>query len=158
MEWKIIEGWPQYKVSDTGVVFSIRNERALKGDVDRDGYRRVRLCNKGKHWRVKVGELVLTAFVEARPDGCVLRHMDANPGNDSLTNLCWGTQQQNIHDKWESGTMVMGERQHLSKLTETAVREIRDTDTPSGVLAARFGVTRTTINSVRRRRTWKHLD
>ncbi len=158
MQWKVVEGWPQYKVSDEGVVWSIRNNRALKGDVDRDGYRRVKLCNKGEHWRVKVGELVLLCFVEARPEGCVLRHRDADPGNDCLDNLSWGTQKQNIHDKWAAGTMVCGERQHLSKLNEAAVRIIRDTNTPSKELAERFGVSRVSINKVRSRRTWKHLD
>ena len=157
MEWRIVEGWPDYKVSDEGVVWSIRNNKALKGDKCKDGYSRVQLSKNGKRWRVKPAELVLHHFVCPREEGMVIRHKDANVANDRLDNLQWGTQKQNIHDKWAAGTMVMGERQHLSKLNEAAVRVIRDTKLSSKELAARFGVGRTCINMVRRRHTWKHL-
>ncbi len=56
---------------------------------------------------------------------------------------------------------VRGERQHLAKLTETDVLEIRRLYAQGGVsqskLAAQFGVDQTGISAIIRRFTWKHI-
>ena len=55
-----------------------------------------------------------------------------------------------------------GERNHLAKLSEQDVREVRRLyDDHMGLtvrkIAARFGVTGATVSYIGRRKTWKHL-
>jgi len=50
-----------------------------------------------------------------------------------------------------------GENMHLAKLTEKDVKEIRASNSTLRVLAKEYGVDRSTVGSVRRRKTWKHI-
>lgn len=50
-----------------------------------------------------------------------------------------------------------GERHHLAKLTEAAVRHIRASGETAATLAKRFGVTTDSIYNVRNHRTWTHV-
>ena len=54
---------------------------------------------------------------------------------------------------------VRGERHPLAKLTDDQVKEIRRLagHVPDEDLAARFGVSRTTINKAKLRHTWHHV-
>lgn len=59
-----------------------------------------------------------------------------------------GTHLENMQDKKKKGRAS-------KKLTEAIVRDIRTSEEPIDVLATRFGVSKSTINHVRSRRTWK---
>jgi hypothetical protein len=106
----------------------------------------------------------------------VVRHLDGDPKNNDVSNLAWGTQADNIHDKWRHGTMATGDRNgrrthpesilrgdatRSAKLTEAQAREIllRLARGEKGShLASEFGVVKTTISSLRHGRNWKHLQ
>tara|TARA_R100000655_G_scaffold109815_2_gene165676 strand:+ start:900 stop:1223 length:324 start_codon:yes stop_codon:yes gene_type:complete len=80
-------------------------------------------------------------------DGCV------NPKH-----LYWATPKQNARDKITHGTSNRGERHGNAKLTRDAVTDIRSNTTDSkDQLAAKYGVTRTTVNDVIAGRRWKWL-
>lgn len=72
-----------------------------------------------------------------------------------------GTKRDNTRDAAQKGRMRRGESHSKTTLTEDQVREIRDRYAQGGVfereLAELFGVPRSTINGILRRRTWKHL-
>lgn len=72
--------------------------------------------------------------------------------------LRWGTQTENMMDSVLAGTRARGERQHASKLTEAAVREIRLSRDRPGALAAKYGVHPETITRVRKRQAWAWLE
>lgn len=88
------------------------------------GYRQICL---GKRYVQSVHVLVLLAFVGPCPEGMECRHLDGNPANNRLDNLCWGTGSENWNDKRRHGTLniLRGEDCPYSKLTEDTVREIR---------------------------------
>ena len=69
----------------------------------------------------------------------------------------WATPKENSADIAAHGRRIQGEQQHMSKLTEAAVREIRASTANDHELAARFGVNRATISYARRGKTWKHV-
>jgi hypothetical protein len=49
---------------------------------------------------IAVHDLVMTTFVGPRPPEMdEVRHLDGNEGNNHLSNLCWGTREQNAADK-----------------------------------------------------------
>jgi hypothetical protein len=54
---------------------------------------------------------------------------------------------------------VMGEKLHLSKLTEDDIRAIRRDHRPrnGAALGRKYGVTSANISSIIKRKTWKHV-
>lgn len=72
-----------------------------------------------------------------------------------------GTSADNRADDLRVGRHFKGERNGNSILTEVQVRTILTRAVHSSldsILAAEFGVDRTTISNIRLRRTWLHLD
>lgn len=73
--------------------------------------------------------------------------------------LTWKSQKDNIADKEKHGTKLIGERHHQAKLTETQVIEIRSlrNKISRSKLAVMFGCTRSCIDEIIDRKTWRHL-
>ena len=68
---------------------------------DNRGYLFVGAFNdvKGKKYPLKAHTAVLTTFVGPCPPGMQARHLDDNSYNNHLSNLKWGTSQENQADK-----------------------------------------------------------
>jgi hypothetical protein len=83
-------------------------------------------------------------------------------GNQGCVNprhLRWATKQENEKDKVAHGTSNRGERSAHAKLNEDDVRAIRSmsaTMTDRGI-AKIFGITHSSVQSIRNRKTWSHL-
>jgi hypothetical protein len=116
--WKSILGYEGlYEVSDMGRVRSVdRMVPAKNGTsrfypsviksqrLDKNGYPRVNLTDKGVQSSVWVHTLVLNAFVGPMPEWAKLcRHLDDVKTNNTLANLQWGTQSENEQDKIKNG-------------------------------------------------------
>lgn len=102
--WKPVPGWEdQYEVSTFGRVWS-RPRFNVPGGLltplpTEKGYFRVTLGNRrSKHQIRKVHEIVLTTFVGPRPPRLMCRHLNGNPEDNRLVNLCWGTAKENAQD------------------------------------------------------------
>jgi len=121
----------------------------------------VNLSEKGKRYLRRVHRLVLETYIGPRPVGMECRHLDGNPTNNNLDNLCWGTPSENQADRLIHGTDIRGEKSGMSKLTEKDVRLIfqtyHDGIYSQSYLAEQFGVARTTVQAIIEKRTWKHL-
>lgn len=78
----------------------------------------------------------------------------------SSRHLSWKTPKENTSDKWGHGTMLLGETHPNSKFTDTDIIDIRASleggETGRSV-AARYGVTPSTISHIRLRKTWRHI-
>ena len=171
-----------YYIARDGSVYSsrrLRADRPLKkmrrgsnGDYPVHG-----LMVNGKVHTFLLHILVAETFLPPRPsDDHNVRHENGDTNDARADNLLWGTQLQNIHDKWRHGTMATGDRNGLrvhpesvrrgersasAKLTEAQVTEIRRRlrDGELGYrLADEFGVLKTTISAIKTRRTWTHLE
>lgn len=105
--WKDIAGFTgKYQVSDLGRVRSYargRNGTILKHSYDRSGYHRVGLsiCRGKVKWSL-VHRLVLTTFVGAKV-GMQVNHIDGNKDNNTLQNLEWCTQSENMKHAYRLG-------------------------------------------------------
>lgn len=97
--WKPIEGYQCYLVSDQGRVMSLRNPqnpKILKLGTNQGGYRQVTLVSgdsygKGKKKTFRVNRLVALAFIpnpnpDKRRD---VGHWDSDPANNFVNNLYW---------------------------------------------------------------------
>lgn len=107
-EWRPIPGWPGYMVSNLGRVRS--GPDLMRGGVDANGYRRVRLrtTERQKSWFVH--RLVLLAFRGEAPDGHQGCHNDGDKQNNRLTNLRWDTQSGNVLDQVRHGVHNMASK------------------------------------------------
>jgi len=59
-------------------------------------------ANQPRIWLIH--RLVLIAFVGLQPDGMEALHRDGDPGNNTLSNLRWGTHSENQLDQVAHGT------------------------------------------------------
>lgn len=173
-EWMPLPDYPGYEVSSLGRVrsFKSQNGRGCFKDTARQlkllptptkQYLRVGLSLAEGVKHVPVHTLVLTAFKGPRPGPTYeVCHNDGDPKNNCLSNLRWGTTQDNANDRINHGTQVRGELVSLAVLTENQVKEIKAAipNWKKGMgkyFAEKFGVGRSAISSIKQGHTWKHL-
>lgn len=177
--WRPVPGYEgYYEVSDIGNVRSVdrmvpiveprrqylrrRRGAPMATRVGTNGYVYVAFCKDGVHRNCTVHSLVARAFLGAREDGAEVCHVNGVRADNRLSNLRWGTHQENIDDRDRHGTTARGEKLWTAKLTADKVREIRKLyaggNVDQGELAKRFGVNRQNISMIVTRSTWKHVD
>ena len=99
--FKDIKGYEGlYQVSNLGRVKSLgnnktRKERILKQGKNKAGYLQVGLCKDGKSERFLVHRLVAEAFISNPTDLPQVGHLDENPSNNQVKNLCWCSAKDN---------------------------------------------------------------
>lgn len=175
IRWRWVPGYEEfYKVSNTGKVKSVSRyvphplggekklrSRILKPGIDRNGYRKVVLCQDGNKKEWKVHRLVLLAFKGPPPKNKPLVcHKDDNPANNRLSNLRYGTAKINSEDMVKHGNSLKGEKNHKSILTEKEVLSIVS-DYEDGLnrkeLAEKYEVNRHCIYDILNGRSWGYL-
>jgi uncharacterized protein YerC len=120
-----------------------------------------------KQNKLPIHILVLEAFRGPRPSSKHLgMHLDDDPTNNFLWNLRWGTHKENTADMYAKGrnnkdfSRLQGELQSSAKLTNRQAIEaamliragwmVKD-------IAAKFGVSSTTISHIKSGRYWNHV-
>jgi hypothetical protein len=95
------------------------------------------------------------------PEGASVLHRCDNPACVRPSHLWLGTIAENNADMAAKGrarnTPRSGAANGLAKLTDDVVREIRNSTDYLWVLANRYGVTESTVSSVRTGKTWRHV-
>lgn len=88
-EFKTIEEFPNYAVSNLGRVKNLSTGRILKQSIDRYGYKFLALSNNGISRTRRVHTLVATAFLPKDSSKYQVNHKDENPLNNVVDNLEW---------------------------------------------------------------------
>lgn len=127
--------------------------RRLSGSANIKGYLTVTPASNGKYKTRSVHDLVSEAFLGERPKGMQIRHLDGFQRNNAPENLDYGTQEQNWSDRLVNG-LSLGEDHHNSKLTTQIVNDIRESQLSQRALSVKYGVSQSTIWSVRNAKTW----
>src|ERR1041385_1280355 len=128
--WRVIPAFPQYEVSNTGRVKSLRfgKSRILKPWV-RKGYAYVALSRDGHMNKRPVHQLVLEAFRGPCPAGLEGCHENGIKSDNRINNLRWDTHKANVDDQRKHGTLKLRRGntgvQSPKKLTAEQVIEIR---------------------------------
>lgn len=167
---KIKEFFPEvkdyYYISENGEVISKarKQTKTLKPGVKKNGYLQVSLVKEdGGILYISIHRLVAICFIPNSNANSVVNHKDGNKKNNSLTNLEWATQKENVKHSWENSLSKPreGERSNLSTITEAEALKIvsllREGLTDKVISEITGASVRGIIARIRRRETWKHL-
>lgn len=129
-----------------------------KASVRQDGYGdfkvRVKDYSFGAHL---VAYAIFSSVNFSDLDGLVVRHSCDNKLCCNPFHLSTGTHADNVVDRVRRGRSAVGEGNGRHKLTESEVREIRQSGMSETALANQYGVHRSTIMAVLDRRSWRHI-
>lgn len=96
MQWKVIEGFEDYKVSECGQVFSLKTYTMLK-PYEKKNYLGVYLYKNRKRKFMMIHRLVAMAFIENPNNYPQINHKDENSKNNSVENLEWCYAKYNVN-------------------------------------------------------------
>lgn len=102
--WKDIPGTDgEYRISNHGKVMTAKTGRTLSPAIDARGYERVCLFKKDRTHRYKVHRLVAITFIPNPENKEQVNHKDGNKRNNSVDNLEWVTNAENMHHSRANG-------------------------------------------------------
>jgi len=119
----------------------------------------------GQYGRFKVGRRRYAAHRLAYalayghcPDDLVVRHTCDTPLCVAPHHLILGTDAENIADRDQRNRTARGECGGNAILTELAVKEIRSDSRIARVIAAEYGVHKSTVAKIKSRANWRHCQ
>ena len=101
-EWRKIDGYPNYSVSNLGNVRNDKTGKALKCLLQKTGYHYIGLYTKGTGAQpdmMRFSRVVAKAFIPNPLNHPIVDHIDRDKTNDAASNLRWCTLQQNNRNK-----------------------------------------------------------
>ena len=160
VEYRPVVGFPDYLVGTDGSLWG----RMLRGacvTAKNPKRRPTALLRKdGKTYRRQISRLVLEAFVGPCPPGQMALHEDDDAWHNELSNLYYGTAEQNAADARRNGRMIVGSQQWNAKLTEQKVLRMRKlwrAGWKSRALGKRFKISENVAWKACNYYTWKHV-
>lgn len=115
-EWRVIEQYPHYEVSNKGNVRHIgKGNRKLCYSAT--GYMTVYIRHNGKYKNLRVHRLVAMAFIPNPQNKPHVNHIDGNKVNNKAENLEWCTPSENEQHK----VNVLGIKQNPPHITKPVV-------------------------------------
>lgn len=159
--FKVIEGHPDYEISNLGRIKSKRRKKHIIMSLvlDPEGYQRIRMMEFNTQYTRKVHRLVAQAFLPNLSNLAEVNHINGVKTDNRVENLEWCDKSHNMQHALRIGLKVMkgGKDACNVKLTEELVGDIRATAfTKSNRQWAReLGLDKKTISNVRRFKSWK---
>lgn len=164
-EWKEIEGFEDYHISNLGRVKSFKMDiegKILNLNMTKQGYYHVILYTNGVEKGMKVHRLVAKAFIPNPENKPQVNHIDGNKSNNLMSNLEWSTVSENQLHALGLGlaTSTKGVNHGRSKLTEEQVIDILNKGKYDTFLkiGKDYGVSRKTIEQILKREKWTHIE
>lgn len=114
-EWKDIEGYPDYMVSNQGRIKSLRfgKEKILKLKVDKYGYNIICLYKNKKQKYISVHRLVAQTFIPNTENKLCVDHINTDKLDNRVENLRWCTQKENNNNP-------LTLKKHIGKLNHSS--------------------------------------
>ena len=124
--WVEVEGYPNYEISNYGVVLSRVNDRPLRARPNDRGYLRVALSRDGVIKDFYIHQLVAQHFVRNFVPGTKIRHYDDDKTNNALYNLRLfrGERVESVHRR-RNERLPWGQRVRIAETGEI-FRSARD--------------------------------
>lgn len=151
-----------YLISEYGDIYSLKTNKILKSNLDKDGYKEISLqLNNHKRQSFRIATLVMVTFGNCPPDNILdatIDHIDGNRLNNHISNLRWLERSENssirrVKPNGENnGSHILNEKQvieicELIKENKMSLKQI----------AVLYNIDKTTISNIKRKKTWSYL-
>jgi len=150
----------EYKISNTGRVYSEKSKKLLSHADDGNGYMKVTLWIDGAQSSEKVHRLVACTFIDNPENLATVNHKNGVKTDNRVDNLEWLSHSDNMKHAHSIGLMQFGSGSYIAKLDEGAVEAIKFLfmeGLSNQEIANKYGVARGTISKIRQLKTWKHV-
>lgn len=153
--------------AEAGLVWSAKLGRPI-GQRRKGRYHALMLKHPDRIGAVQVGlhRVIWESAHGPIPDDMQVNHIDGNTSNNSIRNLELVTSAGNIEHAIATGLRrdahigVAGEANHMARLTEDSVREIRALlaqGMAQKAIAARHGISQPQVSYIRNGKAWAHV-
>lgn len=124
--WKPIQlHGVNFLISDDGRAWSVSQNKLCRTAATKKRYAMIKVESAdGVQHKYRIHRLVLTLFDRKPKKGEVGRHLDDDRRNNHISNLAWGSVQDNADDKGLNGRNIKGSAIYTSVLTEKLAREL----------------------------------
>jgi hypothetical protein len=153
--WKDIEGYPNYRISNFGKVYSKKRGIYLKNQLGNHGYYVVNLSNAGKQAAITIHKLVAEGFLPIASNYQCVNHKDGNKLNNNVLNLEKTTYKKNSQHAYDTG--LQPNRKCIGwKRSESDIRFICELLTRKRVMdiARSTNFPESLIRSIKAKRIW----
>lgn len=157
-EWRPVPGYDKYLCSNSGDLYSLFLNRAMKPADDSHGYLQLVLARNGIRKSLKVHKIVALTFLGDIASGLVVNHKDGNKRNNNVSNLEIVTKREDVEHAIAHGLMPIGEDCTNSKLSNSEVfsvlKMVEKGDLTQTQIGGIFSVHQSTISDIVRGRSW----
>ena len=126
-EFRMVQGFMDYKVSNMGRVLNVKTKRILKACVNSHGYSNVVLCQNGKKHNYKIHRLVAREFLDNPNNKKCVDHINHDRTDNHVWNLRWcshSDNNRNVTKQQNTSSMYLGVSWH--KLKNKWICRVRD--------------------------------
>jgi hypothetical protein len=137
-EWRTIEKYPNYMISNLGNIKSLNykrtgKEQTLKQNINGRGYCYVNISSNGKYNNLLIHREVAKAFLKNDDKNKTdINHKDGNKLNNNINNLEWCTRSENILHAYRTGLKTGGKGLTYKKRCQLAIEYIEKYSSISG--------------------------
>lgn len=169
-EWKTIDGFENYMISDEGRIKSLyynknkNKEKILLLRYNNCGYLRTTLCNNGLIKQLFIHHLVAKYFIPNPLNKQQINHKNGIKTDNRAINLEWCTPSENRLHAFKIGIQKTryGEDASHHKLTSSDVIYIRKTYSNNRTktydeIASLYGISNSMVSNILNNKRWKHL-
>lgn len=155
VSWRPVVGYEGlYEVSPDASIRHIPTARIKVPSIAGKGYLYVHFWKGNKRKAERLHRVVATAWVP-NPNGLLeVNHKDGDKLNCIADNLEWSTRGANLSHARQTGLRVGAGKS--GKLTAEQARAIRESSQPVDIVAAEYGVSRSTVKSIRDGQRWPY--
>jgi len=161
MQAKFIEGFNNmYSIDKNGTVLSYQNGcKIIKSHLNNKGYLKVRLQNNSKDKTITIHRLIALHFIPNPENKKTVNHKDGNKLNNSIENLEWATQGEQISHAYKLKLRdSSGSKNPNTRFTEDDIIKMRSGAYSNKELVSMYKCRLSTLLNILNYKNWKNIN
>ena len=118
---KIIDNFPNYSITKEGIITNLKTNHVKSQWLCKNGYYYVDLQRNGLKKKIPIHRLIALHFIPNPENKRTVNHKDGDKTNNSLSNLEWATDSENIQHAYDNS---LNSQRHKLKIDETTANEL----------------------------------